>query len=137
MQGNPCTFASAFFVKISRGGRADFHDFIIIHEHRQLFRTMRTKEVTMKQATVATFLLLTAAGTAVMATAAAQTVWTPQTEMPGFLSQEDWCLMTPSPYSNNAEYKAVPGCKSFVVKLEHNHLAGQGVQNNKRFGTLS
>ena len=70
----------------------------------------------MKQATVATFLLLTAAATAVMAPAAAQTVWTSQTEMPGFLSQEDWCLMTPSPYSNNADYKVVPGCKSFVVK---------------------
>ena len=91
----------------------------------------------MKQATVATFQLLTAAGTAVMEPAAAQTVWTPQTEMLCFLSLEDWCLMTASPYSNNADYKVVPGCKSFVVKGEHNHLAGQGVQNNKRFGTLS
>src|SRR5262245_9236323 len=43
--------------------------------------------------------------------------WIPQPEMPTFLTQEDWCLV-PTTSSEGRNYKAVPGCKSFVVRQD-------------------
>ena len=50
--------------------------------------------------------------------------WVQQQQMPPFLAQEDWCLerSATSPPSGGFgavyTYKAVPGCKSFVVKQD-------------------
>jgi len=44
--------------------------------------------------------------------------WSPQSEMPTFLTQEDWCLVPTTSPGTNRDYKAVPGCKSFVIRQD-------------------
>jgi hypothetical protein len=61
---------------------------------------------------------------AMSARTAEEEPWVQQQQMPPFLAQEDWCLERPtSPPSRGgfgaaSTYKAVPGCRSFVVKQD-------------------
>src|SRR5262245_13212674 len=60
---------------------------------------------------------------AVSARTAEEEPWVQQQQMPPFLAQEDWCLerrptSPPSRFGAVSTYKAVRGCKSFVVKQD-------------------